>query len=89
MIMGELLELLKDGHARTVELLASELNTDVDDIERKLEYLERVGAIKRIVFCAGKCGSCSGCSAGDTTIPCKGCMPDGGFKNMGQMWEVV
>lgn len=23
------------------------------------------------------------------TAPCKGCLPENGFKNMGEMWEVV
>lgn len=88
--MEELLELLKDGHARTLELLASELGTDIDDIKRKLEYLENIGAIRRIslLSCgAGKCSECA-CHTHSDTAPCKGCMPDGGFKNMGEMWEV-
>ena len=88
--MEELLLLLKDGHARTLEMLANELNTDVDDIKRKLEYLEMVGAIKRVSFgaCNGhKCSECALHSHSDGA-PCKGCLPDGGFKNMGEMWEV-
>ena len=35
-----------------------------------------------------KCSECALHSHSDTT-PCKGCLPDGGFKNMGEMWEVV
>ena len=88
--MEELLELLKDGQARTKEMLALELNTNVADVDRQLEFLESIGMIKRIDFSAcegnscGTCGSCSG-SEGST---CKGCLPKGGFKNMGTMWEV-
>ena len=86
--MEELLELLKDGHARTLEQLASDLNTNIDDIRCKLEYLELKGVIKRISLLS--CGAaCSECAMHSGTAPCKGCMPDGGFKNMGEMWEVV
>ncbi len=86
--MEELLELLKDGHARTIELLASELKTDTDDIKRKLEYLEQIGAIRKISLLS--CGaSCSECAMHSGTAPCKGCLPEGGFKNLGELWEVT
>ena len=86
--MEELLELLKDGHARTLELLAIELKTDTDDIKRKLEYLENIGAIRKLSLLS--CGAaCTECAMNSGTAPCKGCSPDGGFKNMGEMWEVV
>jgi len=103
--MEELLALLKDGHARSVELLAMELNTDVEDVKRKIEYLENTGIIRRVNLTCSGCKSCTGCpskspsskvstaderSAGASSAPpCKGCLPDGGFKNMGEMWEVV
>ncbi|MBO7485599.1 MAG: Lrp/AsnC family transcriptional regulator [Spirochaetaceae bacterium] len=40
---------------------------------------------------AGSCTSCSGCSHGGAggAKACTACMPEGGFKNMGIMWEVV
>ena len=65
--MNELLNLLKDGHARTTLMLASELHTTPADIRRKLEFLENAGIIKRISFTASSCGggscsSCTGCS---------------------------
>lgn len=87
--MEELLKLLKDGHARTLELLASELKTDTDDIKRKIEYLEKIGAVRRISLLSCGAGKCSECAMSSGTAPCKGCLPDGGFKNMGEMWEVV
>ena len=87
--MEELLELLKDGHARTIEGLAVELNTDVGDIIRKMEYLERMGIIKRSFHPSCGEGKCSECAMHSGSAPCKGCIPDGGFKNMGEMWEVV
>lgn len=88
--MERLLELLKDGHARTIELLALELDTDVEDVKRQIEYLENMGIIKRVNLQAAGCKGCSGCSQKghpDTAV-CKGCLPEGGFKNMGEMWEV-
>ena len=88
--MERLIELLKDGHARTIEMLAAELETDTDDIKRKLEYLEQVGAIKRVLLPSCGMSKCSECAihARSGATPCKGCIPDGGFKNMGEMWEV-
>ncbi len=67
--MEALLNLLKDGNARTVDTLAIELDTSKSDVKRQLEFLERMGVIKRIPICVG-------------------CAPEGGFKNMGEMWEV-
>ncbi len=87
--MEKLLSLLKDGNARTIGMLATELNTSESDVLREIEFLEHMGLIKRILNNPGKCStSCSGCS-GDGQKNCKGCLPDGGFKNMGEMWEVV
>lgn len=40
--------------------------------------------------CPGRCKSCSGCShGGGGAKACAACMPEGGFKNMGIMWEVL
>ena len=84
--MEELLNLLRDGHSRSIEMLAAELNTTSEDITRRIEFLERAGIIRRVLNikkgCSNSCGhhNCSNCSA---------CMPDGGFKNMGEMWEIV
>ena len=91
--MERILGCLKDGHARSVEMLAMELDTSTEDIKRQLEYLEHIGVIKRISFSAGGCGGCTGCSGcsgeGGSGTVCKGCMPAEGFQNMGEMWEVV
>ena len=87
MNMQKLLELLQDGHSRTVAMLAAELQTSADDIRRQIEYLEQIGAIRRIAFSAGKgCSGCTGCEGG---TGCKGCMPENAANNMGEMWEVV
>jgi len=87
--MEKLLDLLKDGHARTLEMLASELDTDIDDIKRKLEYLEKIGVIRKSFNPSCGAGKCSECAMHSGSAPCKGCLPDGGFKNMGEMWEVI
>lgn len=87
--MEELLELLRDGHARTLEILAAELKTDTDDIKRRIEYLENIGAIRRYSLLSCGAGKCSECAMHSGTAPCKGCLPENGFKNMGEMWEVV
>ena len=96
--MEQLLTLLHDGHSRSIEMLAEELNTTTDDINRRIEFLERAGIIRRVLNIKNDCshgcsGShCPGCKAhGDKagSSACKGCLPEGGFKNMGEMWEVV
>ena len=81
--MRELIELLKDGHARTTKLLAIELGTSEADVKRQIEYLTNIGVIKKVDMscgCGGDCGNCGNCSS---------CLPEGGFKNMGEMYEVV
>ena len=89
--MTSLLNMLKDGNARSVEIMAAQLDTSVEDIERMLEYLENTGVLKRTVLgqvgCAD-CKSCSGCDHSGKGSMCKGCMPDKGFQNMGVIWEV-
>ncbi len=93
--MEELLNLLRDGHSRSIEMLAEELNTNTDDINRRIEFLERAGIIRRVMNIKNDCsqgcnsGHCPGCKAHSGSTPCKGCLPEGGFKNMGEMWELV
>lgn len=79
--MKDLLDLLSDGHARTEKLLALELHTTVDDVKRQIEYLEHMGFIRKVDMSA-----CSGKSCGGD---CGKCAPNGGFKNMGSMYEIV
>ena len=103
--MNELLNLLKGGHSYSIEMLAEKLNTTTDDITRRIEFLERAGIIRRVLNikndCSkgcpalahgGGCSSCPGCKAHggkSGTSSCKSCLPEDGFKNMGEMWEVV
>ncbi|MBQ8031434.1 MAG: hypothetical protein IJ260_07890 [Butyrivibrio sp.] len=97
--MRELIELLRDGHARTTKLLAIELKTSEEDVKRQIEYLTNIGVIKKVdMSCGcggscsssgGSCGSCAGSSGSGSCNSCSSCLPDGGFKNMGEMYEVV
>ena len=85
--MEKLLELLKDGRSRTLEMLADELGTDTADVSRMLSYLENIGMIRKVSLSAHtcNCGGGSKCSA----VECKGCMPQNAAQNMGEMWEVI
>ena len=87
--MEELLNLLTDGRSRTIEMLAGELDTTTDDILRKIDFLERSNIIRRVATSYSK--KCAGCSHGGNcgSQACAVCMPKGGFKNMGIMWEVI
>ena len=86
--MEELLNLIRDGRSRTIEMLAAELNTDTDDILRKIDFLERSKIIRRVATSYSR--KCKGCSHGGNCggQACAACMPEGGFKNMGLMWEI-
>ena len=48
--MEELIELLRDGKSRTVEMMAIALNTTVEKIRRDIEFLEHTGVIKKVDF---------------------------------------
>ena len=83
--MNELLKLLEDGRSRTLEMLAEELHTSKEDILRRIEFLERAGIIRRVGSCPSghSCSTCPGCKTHAA------CLPEGGFKNMGEMWERI
>lgn len=91
--MQNLLELLKDGKSRTTEMMAVELGTTVEDVKRRMEYLENMSVIRKVPFTsAQKCnGNCTGCKEcdGHGRSACKGCMPENAERNMGNLWEVV
>lgn len=86
--MKELIELLRDGNARTVRLLAIELGTSVEDVKRQVEYLTNIGVIKKVDMSCSCGGNCGGCSSDGCSSSCSSCLPEGGFKNMGEMYEV-
>mgnify|MGYP002855294767 CR=1 FL=1 len=68
-------------------MLAAELGRSVEQVERDIEFLERTGVIRRVTM-AG-CMGCSDAASENCGSSCAGCTPDGGFKNMGVMWEIV
>ena len=87
--MHKLLQLLKDGNSRTKDQLAAELNTTPADINRQLEYLEYIGAIRKIGGMQKRgCSGCTGCNSGGFAA-CKNCIPQNASANMGEMWEVL
>ncbi len=87
--MEKLLSLLKDGHARTIGMLADELHTSEADVLRQIDFLEHMGRIRRVLNPSGaQSGGCASCSGSGSKV-CKSCQPEGGFKNMGELWEVL
>lgn len=76
--MTKLLALLKDGRARSVELLAQELHTSPEDIKRQMEYLERMGYLRRVVACGQDCKGCAG-----------NCGSAGSLSDAPVFWEIV
>jgi len=94
MDMQVLLGKIRNGEGRSVAMLAEEMDTTVEDVMRTLEYLEKIGVLRKTELgkfeCNGSCSSCSGCSgkAGNNKGPCKGCIPEQGFQHMGVIWEV-
>ena len=90
--MQKLLQLLKDGNSRTKEQFAAELDTTPADINRQLEYLEHIGAIKKVGKTPDRsCSCCTGCGSCNSggAAACKGCIPKNASANMGEIWEVV
>ncbi|MBQ2552549.1 MAG: hypothetical protein II563_06885 [Treponema sp.] len=86
--MEDLLELLKDGRSRSIEMIADELNTTKEDVLRRMEFLEHTGMIRRLSN-TGKCRSKEKCSSCGSNKKCVSCIPEDGFKNMGEIWEVI
>ena len=87
--MEKLLELLRDGKSRSLEMIAEELGLSVEQVRRYILYLEQMNLIRKIDLsgAGSSCSGCSGCNPGEGA--CSGCVPEGGFQNMGSMWEVI
>ena len=83
------MELLKDGKSRSLEMIAEELGLSIEQVQRYILYLEKMNMIEKVELggAGASCSGCSGCNSDGKT--CSGCMPEGGFQNMGSMWEVV
>ena len=70
-------------------MIAEELGVSTDQVKRDLEFLERMGVIRKTGYGQAQghdCSTCGGCTDGQM---CKSCAPKGGFQNMGSMWEVL
>lgn len=76
--MTTLLARLKGGNARSVELLAEELNTSPDDIKRQMEYLERMGYLRKVIACGQDCTGCAG-----------NCGSAGSLSGAPVFWEII
>lgn len=76
--MTRLLELMKDGRAWSIEALAEKLDTTEEDVRRQMDYLERLGFLRRVGGCGHNCKGCSAhCGAGI------------GLSGMPVFWEVA
>lgn len=63
--MKELLDLMRDGRAWSVEDLARRLDTTPDQVKRQMEFLEQTGYLRRVGGCGHDCKGCSAhCGAG-------------------------
>ena len=63
--MTELLDLIREGRAWSIEDLAAHFHTTPDDIRRQMEFLEHTGCIRRVTGCGHNCQGCASyCSAG-------------------------
>lgn len=75
--MTELLELMRDGRAWSVEDLARRLNATPEQVRRQMEFLERMGYLRRVTGCGHDCKGCSAhCGSG-------------GLSGMPVFWEVI
>lgn len=78
-MLTELLSLLKESRAWSVEDLADVLNIDVEAVKARLEFLEKTGLIHQVSVLCG-CGR-----------DCKSCSIDCGANNPNSfvMWETT
>lgn len=64
--MTQLLDLLDEGHAFSLTELAQRLQTNEDTVKAQMEYLERLGLLRKVNAefgckdCSGGCG-CGSC----------------------------
>ena len=61
--MVKLLRLLDEGRALSQQEVAEELNISVETLGAQIEYLERLGVLRRIGHNCECGGSCKGCSS--------------------------
>lgn len=61
-MLTELLALLEDGQACSLEELAMKLESDVPTVKAQIEYLVQLGFLKQISAEVSVCNGCTGCS---------------------------
>lgn len=78
-MLNELLSLLAEERAWSLEDLANELGTGVPEVKARLEYLEHTGMLHRVTMtggCNSDCKSCSSkCECNEFEMP--------------TMWEII
>ncbi|WFR59202.1 FeoC-like transcriptional regulator [Anaerocolumna sp. AGMB13025] len=63
-MLTEILALLEDGQACSLEELAMKLESDVPTVKAQIEYLVQLGFLKQIRAEVPACNGCTGCSQG-------------------------
>lgn len=77
-MLNQLLALLDDGHTYTQQELAVRLDVTPDSVAASMDYLARLGLLRRVSCASGGCGgSCKSCGGGCAT------------GNAPAMWEKV
>lgn len=80
-MLSELLALLDQGRAFSQLELAESLGTSQEAVKAQMEYLERLGLLRRVVSSSG-CGGCSGSCGSGGCHSCSHHSPQGP-----PMWE--
>jgi predicted transcriptional regulator len=60
---SELLKLFNEGKTYSLQELSDRLQMDIPVIQAELEFLQRLGYVRKVTAtgCGKKCHSCSGC----------------------------
>lgn len=68
--MKELLDLLAQRRTWSIEELAVQLNTGVEDVKRRVEFLENAGYLRQANGCSGSCRGCAAeCAKAMESLP--------------------
>ncbi len=71
-MLSRILNLMKSGTSYSVQQLAEHLHTTPEIIQSSIEYLERLGYIKKIKVlptCSQSCKNCHGCAQTLSKMP--------------------
>jgi len=61
--MEKLLNMLNEGRALSQNELADELGISAETLAAQIDYMERLGILRRIESACGCSGGCGGCSS--------------------------